>query len=97
VLLYLEATRDSLHDHGAGEAFNEEVRSVKPSLLIIDIEGGEMELVPHMDLTGIRAIVIELHERVTGPEGAQTVRQSLMARGFRLEDIGDSEHCLFLR
>jgi len=78
-------------------AFNEEVRSVKPSLLVIDIEGGELELVPHMDLTGIRAIVIELHERVTGPEGPQTVRQSLMARGFRLEDVGDPEHCLFLR
>jgi hypothetical protein len=28
-----------------------------------DVEGGEMELVPHMDLTGIHAIVIELHER----------------------------------
>jgi FkbM family methyltransferase len=78
-------------------AFNEEVRSVRPSLLIIDIEGGEMELAPHMDLTGIRAILIELHERVTGPEGPQTVRQSLMAHGFRLEDIGDPEHCLFLR
>jgi FkbM family methyltransferase len=77
--------------------FNEEVRSVKPSLLIIDIEGGEVELVPHMDLTGIRGIVIELHEQVTGPEGLQTVRQSLLARGFRLEEIGDPEHCLFLR
>jgi hypothetical protein len=28
-----------------------------------DLEGGEMELVAHMGLTGIRAIVIEPHER----------------------------------
>jgi hypothetical protein len=37
-----------------------------------------------MDLTGIRAIVIELHERVTGPEGPRAVRQSLTARAIRL-------------
>jgi FkbM family methyltransferase len=78
-------------------AFNDEVRRVKPSLLIVDIEGGEMELAPHMDLTGIRAIVIELHDRVTGPEGPETVRRTFMAQGFRLEDIGDPEHCLFVR
>lgn len=33
----------------------------RPDILVCDIEGGEAELIPAMDASGLRAVVIELH------------------------------------
>ena len=33
----------------------------KPDVLVIDIEGGEAELLPQLNLLGVRALVLELH------------------------------------
>lgn len=78
-------------------AFNVEAKQLRPTLLIVDIEGGEVELVPKMDLGGVRAVVIELHERVTGRAGAESVKAALVAAGFREEASIGGARCLFTR
>lgn len=63
---------------------NRLLREIKPTFLVVDIEGGEIELFQYIDLTGIKKVSIELHERVTGHEAAQRVRDRLTNEGFRV-------------
>ena len=61
---------------------------LNPTVLVLDIEGGELDLLRHADLTGIRAIVIEFHPEAYGREGMQECKQILRDAGFvRHDDI----------
>ena len=59
-----------------------EIKAIKPDVLVCDIEGAEADLIPQMDLSGLRAAVIELHPQWIGPEGVSTVFQAFMAAGL---------------
>lgn len=39
----------------------EMLENFKPDVLVVDIEGGEAELLSQLNLTGVRALVLELH------------------------------------
>ncbi len=69
--------------------FNHLCQEYRPTVLIIDIEGGELELLRKADLDGIRAVVIEFHEEVYGRDGAQACKQILLEAGFEKRP----EHC----
>lgn len=61
----------------------EELReSFRPTVLIIDIEGGELDFLKHANLDGIRAVVIEFHPDVYGIEGVRECKQALTGAGF---------------
>ncbi|MFN3745640.1 MAG: FkbM family methyltransferase [Hyphomicrobiaceae bacterium] len=49
----------------------------RPDVLIMDIEGGECQLLSVPALDGVRALVLELHPRVYGEDGMKTVRNHL--------------------
>ena len=49
---------------------------------MIDIEGGEFELFPEIDLQTVRKIVIELHPRNAEREKTRSLISDLYARGF---------------
>ncbi|WP_375176093.1 FkbM family methyltransferase [Pseudooceanicola sp.] len=53
-----------------------------PTVLIMDIEGGELEFLAHADLRGIRAVVIEFHPGVYGVDGMKTCKDALRRAGF---------------
>lgn len=55
---------------------------IKPTVLICDIEGAELDLIPQLDLTGLRAAVIELHPQWIGPDGVNTVFRAFMDAGL---------------
>lgn len=61
---------------------NQQIKEIKPTVLVCDIEGNEAELLPEMDLTGLRAAVIELHPQWIGPEGVNAVFGALMGAGL---------------
>lgn len=63
-------------------AFNGELERRRPTVLIIDIEGGEVELVEYMRLDGVRTVIIELHPRVIGVERTEAVKAFFAASGF---------------
>ena len=42
-------------------ALHDEILRVKPSVLIVDVEGSERTLFEHTDLPGVRAVIIEMH------------------------------------
>lgn len=54
----------------------------RPDVLLMDIEGGELEFLAHADLRGIRAIVIEFHPSVYGKEGTARCKDVLRTQGF---------------
>ena len=66
-------------------SFDEVVRKFRPDVLIMDIEGGELEFLTHARLRGIRAVVIEWHPKVYGTEGTKICKDTLRAMGFRKE------------
>jgi len=61
---------------------NAEVRRIRPTCLIMDIEGAESELLPRIDLRAIRKIIIELHPRHIGHARGEELIGLLAAQGF---------------
>jgi FkbM family methyltransferase len=81
-----------------GKALSYVVEQIRPTLLIVDVEGAEGELFDRAQLPGVTKIMLELHERVIGRDKARQVRGALTALGFR-EDRGLSsrEHLILRR
>lgn len=63
--------------------------SYKPTVLLMDIEGGELDFLRHASLKGIRAVVIEFHPEAYGVEGMRECKSILEAAGFAKVP----EHC----
>jgi FkbM family methyltransferase len=63
---------------------------VRPTFLIVDIEGGELDLAdPRVDLCGVRKLCIEMHPHIIGNEGVSRIIATLHQRGFALQ-LGES-------
>lgn len=63
-------------------SFAEVMEEFAPDILIMDIEGGELDFLEHAKLDGIRAVVIEFHPGLYGTEGAARCKDFLRAAGF---------------
>ena len=53
-----------------------------PDVLLMDIEGGELEFLRHASLDGVRAIVIEFHPDAYGREGMRECKGIIERAGF---------------
>jgi len=58
------------------------MKEVNPTVIVCDIEGGEMGLFDAADLSGVRALVIEFHAKVYGEDGVTAILNLLAAKGF---------------
>ncbi|MGJ8616696.1 MAG: FkbM family methyltransferase [Sulfitobacter sp.] len=54
----------------------------EPDVLLMDIEGGELDFLRHASLKGVRAIVIEFHPEAYGKEGMRECKSILERAGF---------------
>lgn len=66
-----------------------EMRSAEPvardlgaTLLICDIEGAEIDVLPKMDLSGLRAAIVELHPQWIGASGVNAVFEAMIKAGL---------------
>jgi FkbM family methyltransferase len=80
-----ERSRDARAVRVPQRAVNEELRRVRPSCLVIGIEGGESELLPMIDWTGVYKLVLEVHPHVIGEARARELIALLAAQRFREE------------
>ena len=55
---------------------------IQPTLLVCDIEGAEATLLPQMDLSSLRAAIVELHPQWIGPAGVNAVFGAMMRAGL---------------
>ncbi|SFS67568.1 methyltransferase, FkbM family [Sulfitobacter marinus] len=58
---------------------------LEPAVLLMDIEGAELEFFRHADLSGIRVIIAELHRHIYHRPGMREIREGIAAKGF-IED-----------
>lgn len=65
-------------------SLNEAMARIRPTLLVMDIEGGEGDLLRFIDLTGVDRIVGEFHERMLGREAADAMIGELYRQGFAI-------------
>ncbi|MEM7268241.1 MAG: FkbM family methyltransferase [Pseudomonadota bacterium] len=61
----------------------EDVRGeLSPTVLLMDIEGAELDFLEHADLTGIHSVVMEFHPDVYGEDGMARCKKILNEAGF---------------
>lgn len=65
--------------------FLETCKVLTPTVLIMDIEGGELEILRYADLSYFRAIVVEFHPKIYGVEGMRECKGILRRAGFERE------------
>lgn len=65
------------------------------TVLICDIEGGEIDLLPALDLTGIRLVVAELHPAVIGNTGVDKILSHMKTVGLPVRHILANEVYIF--
>jgi len=64
------------------ESFVEVCAALKPTVLVMDIEGGELDLLRHADLSGFRAMVLEFHPNAYGIGGMRECKNILRDSGL---------------
>jgi FkbM family methyltransferase len=55
----------------------------KPNVLVLDVEGGEYDLLPNADLRDLDVVVVELHPWQSDPARTEALFASLAKRGYR--------------
>lgn len=55
---------------------------IKPTALVCDIEGAEQDLLPLMELSGLRLAIVELHPQVFGQAGTEKVFRAMSDAGL---------------
>lgn len=73
---------------------NQEIQRIRPSFMILDIEGGEYEFLRRARLDPVRKMVIEVHPHVLGYTRISEMLGWLFAAGFAL-DLGNMRKNVF--
>ncbi|MEZ5816101.1 MAG: FkbM family methyltransferase [Hyphomicrobiaceae bacterium] len=81
----------SLTDDPGGEVIEVPVHSVDALIrdhganaVVVDIEGGELDLIMNSPLEGVRKLAVEVHPLVIGEDGVVKVLDRLASLGFRI-------------
>jgi len=75
---------------------NAELYRVRPTFLIVDIEGGEVEFFETADLAGVRKICVETHPAIHSSATLSKLLGGLIAQGFALDFSLMRKHVLYL-
>ena len=79
-------------------SLNETIESLQPTFLVMDIEGGEIDIVDIMEPQSVKKIAMELHPSVTGQEAIDNMIERLAGFGFRMVWMSNAgEHAYFER
>lgn len=63
-------------------SFQKRLDQIRPTMLIVDIEGGELTLFDRVHFPSVRTILLEIHPNVIGPSGVKRVFDTLSTAGF---------------
>lgn len=64
------------------QSMEDTLAEFRPDVLVIDIEGGEAELLTGLDMSMIRVLVLELHPKVLTREQEKLIYDSCLASGL---------------
>ena len=77
-------------------AVDQHLAEVSPTVLVVDIQGGEVEFFDEADLSGVRLLLVELHPFIIGLSGVRSVRGALRSAGFEVVERSGQSY-LFAR
>lgn len=66
--------------------FQEYLDDKKPTMIVVDIEGGEVELFRDINLDSVNKICIELHPNISGWNEMNEMLESFKEQGFSIEE-----------
>ena len=66
------------------DAINELIERHHPTVIVMDIEGGEAELIPAANLSQVRALIVEMHPHVVGTECVDALLTTIKAKRLGL-------------
>jgi FkbM family methyltransferase len=58
------------------------IEKKNPTVIVCDIEGGELGLFDQADLSGVRAVILEMHPKVYGDENVEAITHVLENKGL---------------
>lgn len=67
-----------------------------PTVLVMDVEGAEIDLLTRADLSGVRAIIVETHPHIVGAAQTEALVAHLEASGLKARELRHKTY-LFLR
>lgn len=73
------------------------VEAFRPTVIVCDIEGAEVDVLPSADLTGVERMVVELHPKIVGEERNERLISDLAAQGLHFSSGKTSKVALFER
>lgn len=74
---------------------NDVIKRIRPTFLIVDIEGGEAELIPKTNLGDIKKISIEVHPHVIGDDEVNSTVLHILNEGFLIDWASSAKKVLF--
>lgn len=66
----------------ASDPLDDVIAQHRPGVVIMDVEGAEIELLSGSNLDGVRHIVVEIHPHITGQEKITAMLMKLESTGF---------------
>lgn len=54
-------------------------------VIVMDIEGGELDFLDHADLSGVNLVILEVHRKIYGREGMQRLRGIFADKGLVMD------------
>jgi FkbM family methyltransferase len=63
-------------------AINDVLKEAAPSVILMDVEGAEVELLEIADLSNVKVMIIEMHPHIVGHDVIDGLLESLNAQGF---------------
>jgi FkbM family methyltransferase len=67
------------------EALSEVLAEYRPTVVIMDVEGAEVDLLAQSNLDGVRHVIVEIHPHLTGDRAIAAMRAALVSMGFSVE------------
>jgi len=65
------------------DAFEKIIEEFKPTALVMDVEGAEIDLLGNVDLGGVKKVIVELHPHITGQDVTDGLENRLAGLGFK--------------
>jgi len=69
----------------------------KPTVLVMDIEGAEIDVLPHSAAPSVRAMIVELHPHIVGQEAVDGLIETMAAAGYPVSIRADDKVVMFER
>ena len=82
---------------------NDAILEHRPSVIIMDVEGAEIDLLPEVISSGVARILVELHPHIIGRDATEALKRNAASAGYKvIGTSGDNilfehEHSLYVR